>query len=121
MNAFYLLCGLGVACLMAEILNLKRWLIPFLVIGLGVAIALLVQGWNNNVTSFSGMIIIDRVAIAFSILICAVAMLWFWLANGYFHKETHVTDQAALVIFVVVGAFILTSFNNMAMLFLGIE
>src|SRR5260221_1664962 len=121
MNALYVICGLGVASLIAELLHLKKWLIPFLVFGIAAAIAVGVRDWNTNVSYFHGMVVMDNVAIAFSALICAIAFFWFWMANSYFHRETHVTDQAALVLFVVVGGLVLTSFNNMAMLFLGIE
>ena len=38
MNALYVICGLGVASLLAEIVNLKKRLIPFLTFGVAVAI-----------------------------------------------------------------------------------
>jgi NADH-quinone oxidoreductase subunit N len=121
MNALYLMCGLGVASLIAEILNLKRWLIPFLIIGIAVTGYLLYRDWSTSVSYFNGMVVFDNVALSFSGLIAIVAVFWFWLAYGYFHEETHVTDQAALVLFVAVGGMVLASYNNMAMLFLGIE
>lgn len=121
MNTLYVICGLGIASLVAELVNLKRWLIPFIIIGVGVAGSLAVMDWNTSTHYFSDMVVFDNVAIAFSTLICIITFFWFWLANNYFHHETHVTDQAALVLFVIVGALVLTSFNNMAMLFLGIE
>jgi len=121
MNALYLICGLGLASLIAEILNVKRWLIPFLILGLAGVAALLVRDWGTSESYFGGMVVFDNVAIGFSLLICVISFLWFWMANGYFHADTHVTDQAALVIFVGVGGILLTAFNNMAMLFLGIE
>ncbi len=121
MNALYIICGLGVASLVAELINLKKWLIPFLMLGIVVATGLLVMEWNSSMHYFYDMVILDNVAVAFGTLICGIAFFWFWMSGSYFHEETHVTDQAALVLFVVVGALILTSFNNMAMLFLGIE
>jgi NADH-quinone oxidoreductase subunit N len=121
MNALYVICGLGVASLIAEILSLKKWLIPFIILGIAAAVALVVMDWNTNIHYFNDMVIFDNTAIAFSLLICGIAIFWFWMARSYFHEETHVTDQAALVLFVMVGAIVLTSFNNMAMLFLGIE
>jgi NADH-quinone oxidoreductase subunit N len=121
MNALYVICGLGVASLVAELVHLKKWLIPFLVLGIAVAAVIGVRDWNASAAYFQRMVIIDNVAIAFNTLICVIAFFWFWMANDYFHKETHVTDQAALVLFVIVGGMVLTSFNNMAMLFLGIE
>src|SRR6478609_2965734 len=121
MNALYVICGLGLVSLIAELVNFKKQLIPVLIIGLIGAVALSVLDWNTSLHYFNDMAIFDNVAIGFSVLICSVAVLWFWMAGDYFHEETHITDQAALVIFVVAGSIIMTSFNNMAMLFLGIE
>jgi NADH-quinone oxidoreductase subunit N len=67
------------------------------------------------------MVVFDNFALAFSILLCVITFFWLWMTADYFHEETHVTDQAALVLFVLAGGVLLTSFNNMAMLFLGIE
>lgn len=121
MNALYVICGLGVLSLIAEIVSLKKWLIVILTLGIAVAGGLAIMDWGTNVHYYSDMVVFDNLAIAFSVLICVVAVLWFWMANPYFHDETHITDQAALILFVIVGAILLASFNNMAMLFLGIE
>jgi len=121
MNAFYVICGLGLASLLAEIVNLKRWLVAFLAIGLAVAVAIIVKDWNTSIHYFSDMVVFDNMALAFSALICVIAIFWFWMAGNYFHEETHITDHAALIIFSISGGVILTAFNNMAMLFLGIE
>lgn len=121
MNALYIICGLGIVSLLAELANFKKALIPILIIGLLATVGVASLDWNTSLHYFNDMLIFDNVAIGFSVLICSAALLWFWMANNYFHNETHVTDQASLVVFVVVGAVILTAFNNMAMLFLGIE
>jgi len=121
MNAFYVICGLGLASLLAEIVNLKKWLVAFLAIGLAVAGAIIIKDWNTAAHYFSDMVIFDNTALAFSALICIISIFWFWMAGNYFHEETHITDHAALIIFSISGGIILTAFNNMAMLFLGIE
>ncbi len=121
MNAFYVICGLGVLSLIAEIVNLKKQLIYFLLVGVvGVAV-FVTQDWNTSLHYFNDMVVFDNMAIAFTSLICVIAAFWFWLASDYFHEETHITDQASLVLFSIAGSIILTSYNNMAMLFLGIE
>lgn len=121
MNAFYVLCGLGLASLLAEIVNLKKWLVAFLAIGLLAAGVFIVKDWNTATHYFSDMVVFDNMALAFSALICGIAVFWFWMAGNYFKEETHITDHAALIIFSISGGVILTAFNNMAMLFLGIE
>jgi NADH-quinone oxidoreductase subunit N len=121
MNALYILCGLGIVSLVSEILNFKKWLLPIVIVGLSVAIVAASFEWNNTTHFFGNMVIFDHFALAFTVLICMVAFFWFWMAHSYFDSKEHLTDQAALILFSLVGAIILTSINNMAMLFLGIE
>jgi NADH-quinone oxidoreductase subunit N len=121
MNALYIICGLGIASLIAEIVNLKKWLVVLVTIGIATAAAVATLDWNTTNSYFNDMVMIDNISIAFTVLICLSAVLWFWLSHDYFKDETHITDQSALVLFALVGALILTCFNNMSMLFLGIE
>lgn len=121
MNAFYIICGLGVVSLLAEIVNLRKGLIVIMAIGLAAAIAVITQDWNTSMHYFSDMMVFDNLAIAFTVLIAAVSILWFWMAADYFQEKTLVTDHTALVLFTIAGGVALTAFNNMAMLFLGIE
>ncbi len=121
MNALYIICGLGIASLVAEIINFKKWFVAVAGVGVAVAAVIAATDWNSSTHYFSEMVIIDNFSISFTILICAIGAIWFWMAHDYFHDETHVTDQSALILFALVGAIILTSFNNMSMLFLGIE
>ncbi|MFM9836932.1 MAG: NADH-quinone oxidoreductase subunit N [Cyclobacteriaceae bacterium] len=121
MNALYILCGLGILSLVSEILNFKKGLLPMVMVGLPIAIVAAALDWNNTVHFFGNMVIFDHFALAFTVLICIVAFFWFWMAHSYFDSKEHLTDQAALVLFSLVGGIILTSINNMAMLFLGIE
>jgi NADH-quinone oxidoreductase subunit N len=121
MYALYILCGLGILSLVSEILNFKKGLLPMVMVGLPIAIVAAALDWNNTVHFFGNMVIFDHFALAFTVLICIVAFFWFWMAHSYFSNKEHLTDQAALILFALVGAIILTSINNMAMLFLGIE
>ncbi len=121
MNALYVICGLGVVSLMAEIVNLKRWLVVVLTLGIAAAAGLAILEWNTNLHHFSDMVVFDNFSLAITALICVLGVLWFWMAYGYFHDEAHLTDQTALVLFALAGAVMMASFNNMAMLFLGIE
>jgi NADH-quinone oxidoreductase subunit N len=121
MNALYILCGLGILSLVSEILNFKKALLPMVMVGLPIAIVVAALDWNNTVHFFGNMVIFDHFALAFTVLICIVAFFWFWMAHSYFSNKEHLTDQATLILFSLVGAIILTSINNMAMLFLGIE
>lgn len=121
MNALLVICGLGIASLVAEIINLKKWLTTFVVIGLLASLVTIVADYGTSTMHFSEMLQFDDFSLAFSGLIIVTTVLWFWLATDYFRLQPHVTDRTSLLLFTVVGALIMASFNNMAMLFLGIE
>ena len=122
MKGLFIISGLGVLAMLAEIFKFKKLLYPLVLIGILAAYVTNFMEWNNNfnITMFSNMIRFDNVALAFSGVILVTAFFWFILANDYF-EDDHVTDHFALVLFALVGALMLTSFSNMTTLFLGIE
>lgn len=123
MNALFVIAGVGVLALVAEIVNLKRWLTAFVAMGLAAALAFLPLMTNHEKAgaAFNNMLVFDGPAVTFTWLIIIVTILWLWMASGYLRDGAHQTDKTSLVIFVALGAVIMASFNNMAMLFLGIE
>ena len=120
MNALLVICALGIFSLIAEILNLKRWLLAVVMTGLLAAAGLVVFNFGTDTLHYSGMLQFNNFSLAFSGLIIVTTLFWFWMARDYF-QDSHLTDRTALVLFTVAGALMLTSFNNMAMLFLGVE
>lgn len=121
MNALIVVCGLGVAALLAEIINFKKWLTVLIIGGLVLAMVLLGWEWNSSARYFSNMIVMDNFSIAFILLMIVLGVFWFWLAADYLRHQAHQTDRAALVLFIMVGGALMISFDNMAMLFLGLE
>lgn len=122
MKGLFIISGLGVLAMLAEIFKFKKALYPIVLLGIIGAYALNFTEWNNNmnIQMFSNMIRFDNVALAFSGVILVTAFFWFILANDYFEHD-HITDHFALVLFGIVGALMLTSFSNMTTLFLGVE
>jgi NADH-quinone oxidoreductase subunit N len=121
MNAVYILSGLGIVSLLAEIFSFRKILFPIVLLGLAVTAALLMMDWNTSLSHYSNMLTFDNYAIAFSSAISVIAFLWFLMSRDYFENNTHVTDHFALVLFSLVGAVFMVSYSNLAMLFLGIE
>ncbi len=121
MNALFVICGLGILSLAAEIFSLKKWLLPVIMAGLAAAILLVTLEFGTSTLHFSEMLLIDNFSLGYMGLICSVSLLWFWMSGGYFKGSSHVTDRSAMVLFTIAGALVMSSFNNMAMLFLGIE
>jgi NADH-quinone oxidoreductase subunit N len=123
MNTLFVIAGVGVLALVAEIINFKRWLTPVMAIGLLAALVFLPVYISHvgDGAAFNNMLMFDGPAVVFTWLIVLVSVLWLWMSASYLREGAHQTDKTSLVIFVVLGAVIMASFNNMAMLFLGLE
>jgi NADH-quinone oxidoreductase subunit N len=122
MNALYIICGLGLTALLAEVFNIKRVLGGIILLGLATAIGFTITEWDSSISYFTNMVIFNNFALAFSTLIMVISIFWFWMAQDYFSQDLeHYSDRASLILFTIVGGILMVSFNNMAMLFLGIE
>jgi len=123
MKGLFIISGLGILAMLAEIFKFKRLLYPIVLLGILVAYAANFMEFNNNMSieHFNNMIRFDNVALAFSGVILITAFFWFILANDYFNNETSLADHFALVLFAITGGLMLTAFSNMTTLFLGIE
>jgi NADH-quinone oxidoreductase subunit N len=120
-NSVFVLSGLAVFSLLAEIFNIKRLLFPVVILGLIASAFILLFDWNQDTAYFSNMLTFDNYAVAFSITLSLVAALWFLMSKDYFQNNTNITDHFALILFSMVGAIFMVSYSNLAMLFLGIE
>lgn len=120
MKELLLISGLSILALLAGLFNLKKIVMPAVLLGLLANIGLCVYDWNSNENIFN-MLLLDNFALAFTIIFSIVAILWFISALDYFTDDNNFSDHFALVLFTLTGGFILVSFSNMAMLFLGVE
>ncbi len=120
MKELLLLSSLGVLSLIAEILNVRKLIYPLVIIGLFLNIGFCVQDFGNNENIY-GMLVLDKIPLAFTMLFSFISILWFTMAKNYFKDETNLSDHFSLVLFSLVGVFILTSYTHLVMLFLGVE
>lgn len=108
--------------MVAEILNLRKILVPVIVLGLAAIFFVNYLDWNHEAEFYNSMIRVDKFSVAFSGLAIVLAGLIFVLsADFYRNDEKHLSDYLAILLFVLCGALIMFSFWNMAMLFLGLE
>ena len=121
MKSLLLLSGLGISAMLAELFNLKKLLFPLVCLGLLATIGVSVYDWNTDIHLFNNMLRLDNYALLFTASMAFITLLWFMGANEYIELETSISDKYALVLFVLVGAFIMVSYNNLSMLFIGIE
>ncbi len=108
--------------MVAEILNLRKLIVPVLVIGLAVIFGLNLNDWNSNQSYFNNMVKVDNFSVAFSGLAIFVTLLVFILSTDFYaNDQAHISDYMSILTFVLVGALMMFSFSNLTMLFLGIE
>jgi NADH-quinone oxidoreductase subunit N len=115
-------------CLVAEILNARKLLIPMILAGLAAIFFVNFMDWQHvgpvmiGGLDMSHMMQVDRFAVAFNaILICASALIFALSANYYKNEQHHLSDYLAILVFILCGAMVLTTFSSLVMLFLGIE
>lgn len=123
MLSLFIVSGLGVLAMIAEIFKFKKYVFPIVLGGLIGALVSIYMEWQHPASYplFDNMILFDRLALAFSGVILITAFFWFIFANDYFEEESNVVDHTALVLFALTGALMLTAYRNMTTLFLGIE
>lgn len=125
MNTLIAISGLGVFCLIAEIFNLRKAIVPVVILGL-----LAVLGTTLNLYSFgsaldgkySNMIVADKFSSGFTSLFILLTVLIVAMGHDvYKDHPTKISDYIAIKIFLLAGAVAMVSFSNLAMFFLGIE
>ncbi len=128
MNTLIYTSCLGLFCLIAEILNLRKLLIPVILIGLAGIFYVNSTYWGNTSDvsiygiDIAHMLRIDNFAVAFSALALFLMGLIFVMSADYYKNEPHrLSDYLAILVFILCGTLVLFSYQNMAMLFLGIE
>ncbi|WP_293872378.1 NADH-quinone oxidoreductase subunit N [Flavobacterium sp.] len=122
MNTLIAISGLGVFCLIAEIFNLRKLLVPFALLGLFVILGLNISEFNAPSAYYNNMVVVDKFSVAFSSLFIILTIFLVAL-SGDFYKDhpTKLSDFIAIKIFLLAGSVAMVSFGNLSMFFLGIE
>jgi len=122
MNSLISITVLGILTMMLGVWHLKKWNIPVIILGLLVSLILNIADWNTTVHYFNEMMIVDNYAVAFNgVLIFSSILIFLFASNYYRSVERPLEDVYSLMLFSLSGGLIMTSFANLAMLFIGIE
>jgi NADH-quinone oxidoreductase subunit N len=91
----------------------------FIVIGM----CLTAMDWNHELLWFGNMFRTSNTSINFSLIIQLAAFLVVAFSNGFGgdDEHTHPAEYYAILLFSVVGAILMVSFDHMIMLFVGLE
>lgn len=126
MSTLIAVSALGIICLILEIFNLRKVLIPLTIAGLLAILGLIFIEYNNDqplleVDSYR-MIVESSFSQLFSALF-VVLMIFIVAMSQRFYKDDAVklADYVSLKIFLLAGAVAMISYGNMIMFFLGLE
>lgn len=116
------IAGLGILCLIAEIFNLRKAIIPVSIIGLLAILGITVCDLNTTESYYNNMVVTNRFSVAFSSLFILLTVFLIALGDVFYKNNMQkLSDFIAIKIFLLLGAVAMVSFGNLAMFFLGIE
>lgn len=122
MNTLIAIIGLGVLCLLFEIFDLRKAIIPVTVIGLLAILGLDITEFNSPQAYYNNMIVVTKFSAAFSGLFIILTIFLVTLGHKFYQNiQSKISDFIAIKIFLLAGAVAMVSFGNLAMFFLGIE
>jgi len=122
MNTLIAITGLGVLCLLFEILNFRKAIVPITIIGLLAVLGLTFTEYNTPANYYNNMIVVSKFSASFSALFIVLTIFLVALAHDFYEDHpTKISDFIAIKIFMLAGAVAMVSFGNLAMFFLGIE
>ena len=122
MNTLIAIIGLGVLCLLFEIMNFRKAIIPVTILGLMGILGLTLSELNSPATYYNNMIVVNKFSVAFSSLFIVLTIFLVALSDNFYEKhQTKISDYIAIKIFLLSGAVAMVSFGNLSMFFLGIE
>lgn len=122
MNTLIAIIGLGVLCLLFEIFNLRKAIVPITIIGLLGVLGLTISEFNSTESYYNNMIVVSKFSSAFSSLFIVLTIFLVALGHNFYENhQSKISDYIAIKVFLLAGAVAMVSFGNLAMFFLGIE
>ena len=122
MTTLIAIIGLGILCLIFEIFDFRKAIIPITVIGLLAILGLTVSEFNSPASYYNNMIVVSKFSVTFSSLFIVLTLFLVLLSHNFYENhQSKISDFIAIKIFLLAGAVAMVSFGNLAMFFLGIE
>ncbi|MCB9250997.1 MAG: NADH-quinone oxidoreductase subunit N [Flavobacteriales bacterium] len=122
MKTLILLFISGIFSLFGGIFGMRKILPYFAVIALATGISYLVYDSNYGSENLQFMLLFDHYSYLFTGIILGVTLLVTLMSlKGLSYNPGSLGDMIGLIFFILCGAICMISYNNMVMLFLGIE
>lgn len=113
---------LGIFCLLFEVINLRKIIIPFVSVGLLTTLIYTYFQVNVNQSYLNNMLVTNKFTVGFSCLFILLTLFIVLLSADYYKQQQHkIADYISIKIFLLAGGIAMVSFGNLAMFFLGLE
>ncbi|CAN5869609.1 NADH-quinone oxidoreductase subunit N [soil metagenome] len=122
MISIILLSVLGLVTLFMGFNKNQKVLMPAVLFFLAAVLVANLVDWNQSQTYFNNMMTIDNFAVAFTAVVVVSTMLLIPFSRRYQDQlDPHLAEYYALLLFALVGAMMIVSYEHLLMLFIGIE
>ncbi|MBW3128031.1 NADH-quinone oxidoreductase subunit N [Hymenobacter profundi] len=123
MTSLIILSVFGIINLFLGFLRSNKLLMPLAMLVLVIVFGANAYDWSLGTQSFfSEMLVVDRYTVAFTGIVVLTTMLLLPFSEKYVREgEANLAEYYSLLLFALVGAIMMVAYNNMLMLFIGIE
>jgi NADH-quinone oxidoreductase subunit N len=123
MNALISLAVLGIALIYTELSKEKKKLYQWVaLVGIAITAALTLADWGSPTLYFNKLCTITNYGIAFNITMLLSMLMIVGISRYYYNDvKEHVSEIMGLMVFSIFGGYLITSYSNLIMLYLGIE
>ena len=104
MNTLIAITGLGIFCLLFEILNLRKAIVPITIIGLLGVLALNYYEFGSTASYYNNMITVSKFSVTFSSLFIVLTIFLVALSHNFYENHpTKISDFVAIKVFLLAG------------------
>jgi NADH-quinone oxidoreductase subunit N len=125
MKELIILVLTGVLVMFSEILRSRSFTRPLVWLGLLAALGVTLYdrflGATETIFPEFPMLTFNATTLGFIQVLLVLMLLWQWLMPRFFDRAETITDLQALVIFSLIGAVCMVSFDDLIIFFLGLE
>lgn len=122
MQPIILLSVFGIVLLFMGFLKSKALLLPTTLLFLLIALGSAFIDWNKSYLYFQSMLLTNNLAIVFTAIVLGSAFMVVALSSSFIEDDqAQPAEYYALLLFSLVGAIMMIGFENLIMLFVGVE
>jgi NADH-quinone oxidoreductase subunit N len=107
MDSLIAIIALGVFCLIAEIFNFRKAIIPVSIVGLLAVLGYSWYSYTGDASYYNNMIVVNKFSLSFSTLFILLTVFIIALGSDFYKDHpTKFSDYIAIKIFLLTGAFV---------------